>query len=183
MSIVQEIGITRIIKYGIYGLWDGIFQILPWSPFRVFWMKIGGAHIAWSSIVDRVQFMNLDRTGLPGLVVGEKAFLGCGVILDLAGNVTLENHATLSPGVIILSHFSVGFSDHPLVKSYPKEVSHTTMKHGAFVGANATVLGGVSVGKSAMVGAGAVVTEDVPDGMMVAGVPARTKKVISSSAH
>lgn len=169
-----------MIKYGIYELWDFVFRLLPWSPLRVFWMKVGGARIPWSAIIEQVHFMNLDRTGLFGLSVGEKVFLGTSAVLDLAGKMTLEDHATVSPGAIILSHFSVGFSDHPLVKAYPKEVGHTTMKHGAFVGANATVLGGVSVGKSAMVGAGAVVIEDVPDGMMVAGVPAEVKKKLTN---
>ena len=48
-------------------------------------------------------------------------FLGTGSIIDLAGKIEIGNHATVSPGAIILSHLSVGFSDHPLIKSYPKK--------------------------------------------------------------
>ena len=52
------------------------------------------------------------------------------------------------------------------------EVQKTIVKRGASIGSNATILGGVTIGKQAMVGAGGVVTKDVPDYAMVAGVPA-----------
>ncbi|HEY6232553.1 MAG TPA: DapH/DapD/GlmU-related protein, partial [Pyrinomonadaceae bacterium] len=49
----------------------------------------------------------------------------------------------------------------------------TRVKHGASIGSNATILAGVTIGESALVGAGAVVTADVADYAIVAGVPAR----------
>lgn len=51
-----------------------------------------------------------------------------------------------------------------------------TLREGAIVGANATLLPGVVIGRRALVGAGAVVTDDVPDGAVVAGNPARIIK-------
>lgn len=174
----QEIGVQRLIKYFIFGLWDQGFRQLPWSPLRVFWMKIGGAKIAWSATIDRVQLMNLDRTGLSGLTLGEKSFVGCGVILDLAGHITIGDHATISPAVVVLSHLSVGFSDHPLLPFYPKKVDSTVIKSGAFIGANATILSGVTIGESSLIAAGAVVTKPVPSFTLVAGVPAVIKKRI-----
>lgn len=139
-------------------------------------MKIGGADVSWSAVVDRVNFLNLDRTGLSGLKIGNKAFLGCATIIDLAGRVIIEEHVTISPGAALLSHFSVGFRDHPLVKMYPKKVEFVTVKQGAFIGVHATVLSGVTIGERAVVGAGAVVTKDVPDDTLVVGIPAVVKK-------
>ena len=177
--MLKEIGLARLIRYFIFGLWDLAFGLLPWSPLRVLWMKLFGAKISWSSVVDKVNFMNLDRTGLPGLSLGSKVFLGTGSIIDLAGKVDIEDHATVSPGAIILSHLSVGFSDHPLIKHYPKKVEKTVIGVGVFIGANATVLSGVTIGKETMVGAGSVVTKNIPEKVLVVGVPAEIKKKLT----
>lgn len=175
-AMISEIGLKRLLKYFLFGLWDSVFRLLPYSPLRVLWLKIGGADVAWSSVVDRVNFINLDRTGLVGLKIGKKAFLGCATIIDLAGRVTVEDHATISPGAALLSHFSVGFSDHPLIRMYPKKVEFVAVKQGAFIGVHATILSGVAVGERAVVGAGAVVTKNVPNDTLAAGVPSKLIK-------
>lgn len=175
-----EIGLYRLTKYFIFGLWDLIFRLLPWSPLRIFWMRLFGADVEWSAVVERVNFMNLDRKGLAGLSIGKKSFVGVAAILDLAGELVIGEQATVSPGAAILTHFSVGFADHPLVKNYPKKVSRTVIGAGAFVGVHATVLAGVEVGENSMVAAGAAVVDNVAKNVMAAGVPARRKKVIAS---
>lgn len=178
--MLNEIGLMRLIRYFIFGLWDLIFGLLPWSPLRVLWMKLFGANIPWSAVVDKVNFMNLDRMGLQGLTLGKKVFLGTGSIIDLAGKIEIGNHATVSPGAIILSHLSVGFSDHPLIKSYPKKVEKTIIGNGVFIGANATVLSGVTISKETMVGAGSVVTKNIPERVLAVGVPAIVKRKLTN---
>lgn len=178
--MLNEIGLMRLIRYFIFGLWDLIFGLLPWSPLRVLWIKLFGAKIPWSAVVDKVNFMNLDRTGLQGLALGNKVFLGTGSIIDLAGKIEIGNHATVSPGAIILSHLSVGFSDHPLIKSYPKKVEKTIIGNGVFIGANATVLSGVTISKETMVGAGSVVTKNIPERVLAVGVPAIVKRKLTN---
>lgn len=178
--MLQEIGLRRVVKYLIFGLWDAVFRLLPWSPLRIIWLKAAGARIPWTAVVDRVNFVNLDRTGLRGLSVGEKSFIGCAAIIDLAGSVNLGDHVTISPGAVILSHLSVGFSDHPLITAYPKKVETTSILDGSFVGAQASILSGIRVGARSMVAAGSVVTKDVPAGTLVAGVPAVVKKKLTN---
>lgn len=67
---------------------------------------------------------------------------------------------------------------HPRSKQYPEMFSGVVLKKGASIGANATLLPGVVVGEYAMVGAGAVVTKDVPAYAVVVGNPARIIRMI-----
>lgn len=173
-----EIGFTRLIKYFIFGLWELIFRFLPYSPLRVFWLKLGGAQIAWSAIIDRVNFFNLDRVGLSGLKINRDCFIGCQTTIDLAGKVIFEDQVTLANNVVILSHISVGFKDHPLIKKYPKKTFTTTVKSGSFIGANATILPGITIGENSMIAAGSVVTKNIPPKSLAAGNPASVKKKI-----
>src|SRR3989339_546547 len=57
--MLREIGLRRLCKYLVFGLWDEIFRLLPWSPVRILWMKLFGAKAAWSAVVEKVHFMNL----------------------------------------------------------------------------------------------------------------------------
>jgi hypothetical protein len=68
----------------------------------------------------------------------------------------------------------------PRSKQYPVEYPKTLLREGASIGANATILAGVTIGKRAMVGAGAVVTKDVPPNAIVVGNPARITGYVSS---
>ena len=61
----------------------------------------------------------------------------------------------------------------PRSRKPPAEFQRIVLKRGASIGANATILGGVTVGEGAIVGAGSVVTRDVPPGVIVCGNPAR----------
>lgn len=175
-KILQEIGIKRIFRYFIFSLWQWIFELLPFSPLRVFWLRLGGARIGKSCVIDKIDFVNLDRLGLGGLVIGDECFLGRGVLLDLAGEIKLDRKVTLSPRVIVLSHFSVGFSDHPLLKKYPKFVSKTYLEEGCFVGVGSIILPGLKIGSKSLVAAGSVVRKNVVAESLVAGVPAKLKK-------
>ncbi len=178
-EIAKEVGIKRIWKYFFSGLWELVFRVLPYSPLRILWMKIGGSKIGKNSFVERVTFMNLDRTGLKGLRLGEKVYLGPSALLDLAGTITLEDHVTVSARAVVLSHHSIGFYDHPLLNEYPKKTFHTVIKMGSVLGVGCIILPGVVIDEKSMVAAGSVVTESVPAMQLVAGVPAVIKKKLS----
>lgn len=176
MQIIQEVGLKRVFKYAVFSFWQAIFDLLPFSPLRIFWLKLAGANIGINTVIDKIDFFNLDRTGLTGLTIGRRCFIGRDALLDLAGKITLEDWVTVSPRVTILSHLTVGFSRHPLLRAYPSQVGSTRLQSGCFIGVNATILHNLTVGSRAVVAAGSVVTTDIPPQALAAGSPAQVKK-------
>lgn len=81
--------------------------------------------------------------------------------------VTIEDHCTLT-GAQILCH-----DDSAVLFTGKRYVAPVRIRHHVFVGRGAIVMPGVVLGPNAVVGAGAVVTHDVPEGAVVAGIPAR----------
>ncbi|HET8645921.1 MAG TPA: acyltransferase [Vicinamibacteria bacterium] len=173
MKALHEIGWRKAFRFGFYTL-----ALLPYRaalvpPLRALWLRLLGARIGPRTIVHGVRFFNLYRRGLPGLSVGRECFLGDECLLDLAEAVVLEDQVTLAERVLILTHTNVGYADHPLQAHFPPQAAPVTLRRGCFLGANVTVLPGVTVGERAFVAAGSVVTADVPASTLVAGVPAR----------
>ena len=86
----------------------------------------------------------------------------------------LEDDCWLGPNVVLTN------ARHPRSKNVKEQLRGARIKRGAKIGANATLLPGVVIGENALVGAGAVVTRDVPDGAVVVGNPARVIKMIDT---
>lgn len=179
MQLAREAGFKRIIRYIIFTLWQIIFDMLPFFPLRIWWLQIWGAKIGVNTVVDKIDFMNLDQTGLKGLTIGNNSFIGRGTLLDLAGKITMGSYATVGPRVIILSHFKVGILEHPLLHIYPSKKLHTTIEENTFVGAGAVLTAGVKIGQGSVIGAGGVVNQSIPARTLAAGVPAKVIKKIA----
>lgn len=102
----------------------------------------------------------------------------------IGNNVTVKSGVFIWDGITIEDNSFIGtcvaFTNdkHPRSKQYPKEFLRTVVEAGASIGANATILPGIRIGKNAMVGAGAVVTKDVPENAIVIGNPAIVKGFI-----
>lgn len=96
----------------------------------------------------------------------------------IGNNVTVKCGVYIWDGIIIEDNVFVGpnvtFTNDklPRSKQYPKDFQKTILSEGSSVGANVTILGGVHVGKYSLIGAGSVVTKDVPDFALVYGSPA-----------
>ena len=89
--------------------------------------------------------------------------------------VTIEDHVFVGHGVMFINdrYPAATNPDGMLQTEADWSVEPTRVRRGASIGSNATVLSGTVIGERALVGAGAVVTRDVPDFAIVAGVPAR----------
>ncbi|MGH9875244.1 MAG: acyltransferase [Pyrinomonadaceae bacterium] len=115
------------------------------------------------------------------LQVGDHCYLGRELFLDLQDQILIEDNVTISHRVMILTHTDAGAS--PLRDEYiPTSQSPVIIRSGAYIGANVTILEGVEIGESSIVGAGAVVTQSVPPGTVVGGVPAKFIKKLGSEA-
>mgnify|MGYP001007966457 CR=1 FL=1 len=97
--------------------------------------------------------------------VGDRVTIKCGV--QVWDGVTLEDDVFVGPNAT--------FTNDPFPRSrlQPESFARTVVRRGASIGANATILPGITIGQNAMVGAGAVVTRTVPSNAIVAGNPAR----------
>jgi len=157
------------------------YRLALFPPLRVAWLRLLGARIGSRVVLHDVRFFNLYRRGLAGLELGDECFLGDECLLDLAEGIQLEPQVTLAERVLILTHTNVGYRDHPLQARFPASASPVRIERGAFVGAQAMILPGVTVGRESFVAAGSVVTRDVPSQSLVAGVPARPVRSLSQA--
>ena len=99
---------------------------------------------------------------------GKGVFLNHSAILSASGGIEFEDGVMVAPGVRIAT-INHDLNNRHTIYTYGK----VTIKKNAWLGMNVTVCPGVTIGRYAVVGAGAVVTKDVPDYAVVAGVPAK----------
>lgn len=97
--------------------------------------------------------------------VGDRVTIKCGV--QLWDGVTLEDDVFVGPNATFTNDI------FPRSKKFPEKFARTIIRRGASVGANATILPGITVEQGAMIGAGAVVTRSVPPNAIVVGNPAK----------
>ena len=136
---------------------------------------------------------------LYGCAVGDHSRVGAFVEIQknarIGNNVKISSHTFICEGVTIEDDVFIGHNVSFINDKYPRatnaegqpqseadwQVVPTRVKRRASVGSGATILCGITIGENAVVGAGSVVTHDVPDGATVAGVPARIlQKAVAS---
>jgi acetyltransferase-like isoleucine patch superfamily enzyme len=178
VKALSEVGWRRAARFGFFTLAMVPYRLALVPQLRAPWLRLLGARIGRRTVVHDVRFFNLYRRGLAGLEIGDECFLGDECLLDLAEGIRLEEQVTLAERVLLLTHLNVGYRDHPLQERFPAMAAPVVIERGAFLGANVTVLAGVRIGSRSFVAAGSVVTDDVPPGTLVAGVPARTIRAI-----
>jgi len=121
---------------------------------------------------------------MPGAVIGERCVLGQNVNIagdvSIGNNVKIQNNVSIYSGITIEDDVFLGPSCVLTNVTNPRSqvnrhalYEETLIRRGATVGANATIVCGITVGRYAFVAAGAVVTRDVPDYALMVGVPAK----------
>lgn len=138
-----------------------------------------------------VKIYHPDLVNLYGCSIGAETRIGAFVEIqknaEVGDRCKISSHSFVCEGVIIEDEVFVGHGVMFTNDTYPRatnadgtlkgdadwEIVITRVKKRAAIGTNATIIAGITIGENALVGAGAVVTHDVPDFAVVAGVPAR----------
>jgi acetyltransferase-like isoleucine patch superfamily enzyme len=134
---------------------------------------------------------------LYGCEIGDDTKIGAFVEIQKGAKIgkrcRISSHSFICEGVALEDGVFIGHNVTFINDKYPRSVTsdgtmtsekdwilqRTIVKKGASIGSSATILCGVTIGKNAIVGAGAVVTKDVPDNTVVAGVPAKIVRKVN----
>lgn len=108
-----------------------------------------------------------------GIKLGDEVFIGPNCVLFGAGGITLGAKSMLSPGVVVASHGHRSDLPETPMRDLPSEFRPVIIEENVWVGSNATILPGVTIGGGSVIGAGAVVTKDIPPRSLALGVPAQ----------
>jgi len=120
-----------------------------------------------SAVISKWSSINTGTVVAPGVVITSNVFIGKYVYLNLCSSIghdsIIGNFTTISPGARISGHVNIG--------------------NQVFVGNNASINEGITIGDGAVIASGSAVIENVPSMALVAGVPARVKKIYQSEAE
>ncbi|MBT9182787.1 N-acetyltransferase [Pectobacterium punjabense] len=127
---------------------------------------------------------------LPNAIIGKNCNICAHTFIEndviIGDNVTIKSGVYIWDGIEIKDDVFIGpnvtFTNdkEPRSKIYPQEFPRTVVEKGASIGANSTILPGLILGQYCMVGAGAVVTKNVPPNSVVVGNPAKLKKTVNT---
>jgi len=120
---------------------------------------------------------------LCGYSIGRKAYIpSCFKVSDLKtrrGNLIIGDRVSIGPSVIVITDSSPNFSR--LTKIFPMLSKNIIIEDDAWIGARVTILPGVKIGKCSVIGAGSIVTKDIPEYSVAIGIPAKVVKEIDKN--
>ena len=126
-------------------------------------------------------------------VIGSHCNINCHTFIEndviIGDNVTIKSGVYLWDGITIEDNVFVGpnvtFTNdkYPRSKRYPETFQRTIVSKNASIGASSVILGGIRIGSFALVGAGSVVTKDIPDYALVVGNPAKVVGWVDSEGN
>lgn len=162
---VQEI-VTRTLKLSV-----ALNTSTDVEQIRDRLSEIIGRQIDQSTIIFAPFYTNFGRF----IQIGKNVFINHACSFLDMGGITIEDEVLIGPKVNLITE------NHPLNPADRKSLisKPILIKRNAWIGANASILPGVTIGENAVVAAGAVVSRDVPDHSIVGGVPAKLIKQIS----
>jgi acetyltransferase-like isoleucine patch superfamily enzyme len=179
--------LSRILKTNPFELWRILMIALTTAKYRYLLRCIGKGTV----VGVRTEIVNSNnvkigkdcllqdavylRAGTEGkITLGDRAAINSFARLFGHGSIEIGEDAQIGPGCLITT------TDHNIYENLEASFRKVTIGKRAWIGANVTVLPGISIGDYAVVGAGSVVTRDVPAYSVVVGVPARVIKEIGS---
>lgn len=165
VTFLKASGIYRFLKsLGVEYMVNDVLPHIPFWSWRRFYLRRLGMKIGKDSFISKRHYV----TNPNRVVLGPGSHLNLDVHLDARGGITIGRGVSVSFGVRIIT------GGHDVNSPTFRGIfSPITIADNAWIGANAVILQGVTIGQCAVVAAGAVVTKDVPPFAIVGGVPAR----------
>jgi UDP-2-acetamido-3-amino-2,3-dideoxy-glucuronate N-acetyltransferase len=124
---------------------------------------------------------------LKNAIIGSNCNINCHTFIEndviIGDNVTIKSGVYLWDGIRLENNVFIGpnvtFTNdkYPKSKQYPEQFQKIVVREGASIGANATILGGVTIGVNSLIGAGSVVNKSIPDNEVWVGNPAKFLKM------
>jgi acetyltransferase-like isoleucine patch superfamily enzyme len=183
---------------GLYGRFSAGLGVFDAMMRRVIWRALARSFGNSVRIAPHAMFRHLERVSIgSGVFIGEAAmvqghlhgdcqiadrvWIGPQVFLD-ARALVLRESAAIGPGAKILTSAHTGLPAELAVNATDQSTRAVSVGPGADIGIGAMVLPGCRIGQGVIVGAGAVVTKDIPDLAIAAGVPARVMRFRGAAA-
>lgn len=115
-----------------------------------------------------------------GVKIGENCHFSPYVLIDLLHPelITIEDNVTISSNSMIFAHINPTANEFLKKNGYPRTTKPVLIKKGAVISVGCIIIAGVTIGENSIVGAGSVVTQDIPDYCVAVGNPARVIKKI-----
>ena len=115
-----------------------------------------------------------------GVKIGKNCHFSPYVLIDLLHPelITIEDNVTLASNSMIFAHVNPTTNEFLKNHGYPRTIKPVVIKDGAIVSVGCIIIAGVTIGKNSIVGAGSVVSQDIPDFCIAVGNPARVIKRI-----
>lgn len=176
-------------------------RLVEQAIYRLGVQRKSGSSIALDARLDIGKKISLKAQATPNqLVLGENSLIESRVTINTYhGEVTLNDNCSIGIGSIVIGPVRIdanttiaqnvfitgenrthsGTSSGLLKSSQGVDIRPVTIGKGVWVGANVTILPGVTIGDSSIIAAGSVVTKDIPESSIAAGVPAKVIKAIS----
>ncbi len=164
--------ISRYLAPKLTALGENPFIVKPWH-IEVFGGPITiGSHITLLGCSDKKTRLTVwsDQTDIPGITIGEHVLISPGVRLSAAHGISIGDSCMLASNAYVTDSDWHGIYDRSLP---PSGITPVTLEENVWIGDSAIVCKGVTIGRNSVIGAGAVVTSDIPANVVAAGNPAR----------
>jgi len=169
---LQHLYVRHYLVPQLTGLGDHPFIIKPWyielfgGPIRI------GSHVTLLGCSDKKTRLTVwsDQKEIPGITIGDHVLISPGVRISAANRITIGDSCMLASHAYITDSDWHGIYDRSLT---PKETHRVVLENNVWIGDSAMVCKGVCIGENSIVGAGSVVTSDIPANVIAAGNPAQ----------
>lgn len=155
----------------------GVMKVLPsfvGGRVRACVLRFAGFHVGGGTVIAGAPLLPGPLTPQAGLWIGSRCFVNVGCLMDVIGGIVIGDGVHIGQQVALITQ------THQLGDARQRagalQTASVRVEEGAWLGARAVILPGVTVGAGAVVAAGAVVIKDVAPHTVVAGVPARVVK-------